>query len=48
MSKLKNRSRFSENIEKCRVCNFFGDCNWVKVANTDIADFVQFLFFCWP
>ena len=22
-----------ENIEKCRVLNFFGDNNWVKVAN---------------
>ena len=35
----------SEIIEKCRVCNFFGDCNWVKVANGDTADFVHLLGF---
>ena len=33
----------SEIIEKCRVCNFLGDCNWVKVANGDMADFVHLL-----
>ena len=31
----------SENIEKCREWNFFSDCNWVKVANWEMADFVH-------
>ena len=35
----------SENIEKFRVWNFFGDCNLVKVENRYMADFVHFLVF---